>query len=292
MAEAAAQKTEPPTPERLKKAKEEGKVAASQELPLALTMGALLLALSLTAEHIWQWFTEQMVDGFTMGPGYHLDVSSAAGLLAGKGWAVLTLIAPFMVAIGVAGVASGLLVSGWVFAPKAIQPNPQHLNPVEGVKRLFSTRSLVRLVTSWAKLGVMVAIILTYLHGRLGQCLALAWATPLASLKVIMEVIFGLVARFAAGMVVIAIFDVLYQKWQHRKDLRMTRQEVKEERRQHETAPEVRSRLRQMQIEMVRKRMLHEVPRSDVVLVNPTHVAVALAYHADEMDAPQVTAKG
>ncbi len=292
MAESAAEKTEPPTPERLKKAKEEGKVAASQELPLALTMGMLLLALSLSAERIWHWFVEQMVAGFTMGAGGRMDVASVMGLLASKGWAVLALIAPIMVAIAAAGVASGLLVSGWVFAPKAIHPNPQRLNPVEGVKRLFSTRSLVRLVASWAKLGIMAAIILTYLRGRLGECLALAWATPLASLKVIMGVIVGLVGRFAAGMVVIAIFDILYQKWQYRKDLRMTRQEVKEERRHHETAPEVRSKLRQMQIEMVRKRMLHEVPRSDVVLVNPTHVAVALAYDADEMDAPRVTAKG
>jgi len=292
MAESAANKTEPPTPDRLKKAKEEGKVPTSQELPLALTLGMLLVALVLSAENLWKWFRNQMVAGFTAAASPGMGLGTMTDLLAGKGWAVLALIAPFMVAIVTAGIASGLLVSGWVFAPKAIHPKGQAINPVEGVKRLFSTRSLVRLLAAWAKLGVMVALILTYLHGRLEQFLALTWATPIASLTVIMEVIFGLVARFVAGMVVIAILDVLYQKWQHRKDLRMTKQEIKEERRQHEAAPEVRGKLRRMQIEMVRKRMLHEVPRADVVLVNPTHVAVALKYDAEAMDSPQVTAKG
>ena len=292
MAESAANKTEPPTPERLKKAKEEGKVPTSQELPLALTLGMLLVAVTLSAENLWNWFSQQMVAGFTSTASPGLDVGIAADLLTQKGWAALALVAPFMVAIATAGIASGLLVSGWVFAPKAIYPKAQAINPVEGVKRLFSTRSLVRLLAAWAKLGVMVTIGLTYLRGRLEQFLTLTWATPLASLTVIMEVIFGLVARFVAGMVVIAILDVLYQKWQHHKDLRMTKQDVKEERRQHEAAPQVRGRLRRMQIEMVRKRMLHEVPRADVVLVNPTHVAVALRYEAEAMHAPHVTAKG
>jgi flagellar biosynthetic protein FlhB len=291
MAESAAEKTEPPTAERLRKARQEGQIPASQELPLALTLGTLLLALAFSAESLWKWFTSQMVDGFTLS-GYRLDVESASSLLAHKGWAALAIIAPFMVALGAASVASGLLVAGWAFAPKGMHPKVRNINPVLGAKRLFSTRSLVRLVASWAKLGVMVLIVLTYLRGRLAECLALAWATPLASLTVVMETIFGLVARFAVGMVVIAIIDVLYQKWQHKKDLRMTKQEVKEERRQHEAAPEVRGRLRQMQFEIVRKRMLHEVPRADVVLVNPTHVAVALKYEAGAMEAPQVTAKG
>jgi len=292
MPEGAANKTEPPTAERLRKAKEEGQVPTSQELPLALTIGALLLALSLSAETLWQWFSQQVVEGFTLAGHLRLNAETVTRLMETKGWAALAIIAPFMVALGVVSVASGLMVGGWAFAPKAIVPKAQQMDPVKGFKRLFSTRSLVRLVASWVKLGIMVAIVLTYLHGRLGECLALAWATPLASLGVTMRVILGLTSRFAAGMVVIALLDVLYQKWQHKKDLRMSKQEVKEERRQHEAAPEVRSRLRQAQIEMVRKRMLHEVPQADVVLVNPTHVAVALQYDAANMEAPMVTAKG
>ncbi|MBL7139324.1 MAG: flagellar biosynthesis protein FlhB [Planctomycetes bacterium] len=292
MADSAAEKTEPPTPGRLRKAREEGRVPQSQELALALTLGMLLVALGLSAGGIWQWFAEQMTAGVSFGADHRLDVGRVSALLSARGWDALMTIVPFMVALGVASVASGLLVGGWAFAPKAIRFNPQAINPVNGLKKLISARSLVRLVASWAKLGVMAAIALTYLRGRLDECLALAWATPLASLKVIMEVIFGLVARFAAAMLVIALLDVLYQRWQHRKDLRMTRQEVKEERRQHEAAPEVRSRLRRMQFEMIRKRMLHEVPQADVVLTNPTHVAVALKYNAGDMNAPQVTAKG
>jgi len=292
MAEGAADKTEQPTPERLRRAREEGQVPTSQELPLALTLGTLLLAVSFSAEGLWQWFSNQIIECFTLSGQLRLNTGTVTGLLATKGWAAFAIVAPFMVALGTVSVASGLLVGGWAFAPKAVTLKPENMDPVKGLKRLFSTRSLVRLVSSWVKLGIMVAIVLTYLRGRLGECLALAWATPMASLGVIMQVILGLTARFATGMVVIALIDVLYQKWQHKKDLRMSKQEVKEERRQHEAAPEVRSRLRQVQIEMVRKRMLHEVPKADVVLVNPTHVAVALQYDSAAMDAPMVTAKG
>ncbi|MFO8014487.1 MAG: flagellar biosynthesis protein FlhB [Phycisphaerae bacterium] len=292
MAKAAANKTEPPTAHRLRQAKEEGKVPTSQEVALALTLGVLMLALVFSAENIWAWFTNQMVAGFTAAARPGMDLGTMADLLADKGWAVLILIAPFMVAMVTASVASGLLVSGWVFSPKALHPKPEALNPVEGVKQLFSVRSLVKLLAAWVKLGIMVALTVTYLRDRLDQFLALTWASPVASLSVIMEAVFGLVARFVAGMVVIALLDILYQKWQHRQDLKMTKQEVKEERKQHEASPQVRSRLRRMQIEMIRKRMLHEVPQADVVLVNPTHVAVALKYETDTMDAPQVTAKG
>jgi len=292
MAKSAAQKTEPPTPDRLKKAKREGKVPSSHELPLALTLGTMLLAVALSASRLWRWFSYQLEQGFALDSGGRLDIASITDILTGRGAQALATIAPFMVAAGVASIASGVLVSGWVFAPKALRLNPGAINPVNGLKNLFSTRSLVRLVASVAKLAVMAAIIMTYLWGRFDECLALSWATPLASLTVVMEVTFGLVARFAVAMVIIALLDVLYQRWQHRQDLRMTKHEVKEERRQHELSPEVRGRLRRMQIEIVRKRMLHEVPAADVVITNPAHVAVALKYDTEAMNAPIVTAKG
>lgn len=292
MAKPAAEKTEPPTHDRLRKAKREGKVPTSHELPLAMTLGTMVLAVALSASKLWQWFSYQIEQGFAFGAGRRLDIASITEILTGRGAEALTMIAPFMLAAGVASIASGVLVSGWVFAPKALRFNPAAINPVNGLKNLFSTRSLVRLVASILKLAVMVVIVVTYLWGRFDDCLALSWATPMASLTVIMEVIFGLVARFAVAMVVIALLDVLYQRWQHRQDLRMTKQEVKEERRQHELSPEVRGRLRRTQIAIVRKRMLHEVPASDVVITNPTHVAVALKYDAEAMSAPLVTAKG
>lgn len=292
MAKSAAEKTEPPTPDRLRKAKQEGKVPHSQELPLAMTLGVMLVAVAMSASRLWEWFASQLHQGLLLGDGQRLDIESLTSLLTDKGSEALTTIAPFMVAASAASIASGVLVGGWTFAPKAMRLNPAAINPVNGLKNLFSKRSLVRLVASILKLAVMVAIVMTYLRGRLDECLALTWATPMVSLGVIMETIFGLVARFAAAMVAIAVLDILYQRWQHRQDLKMTKQEVKEERRQHELSPAVRSRLRMAQIEMVRKRMLHEVPNADVVMTNPTHVAVALKYDADAMAAPQVTAKG
>jgi flagellar biosynthetic protein FlhB len=122
--------------------------------------------------------------------------------------------------------------------------------------------------------------------------LRLHWATPARAVAAMAALVFGLTLRVAIGLAAIAAFDLLFQKWKHRRDLRMTRQELKEERKQYEISPELRGRIRAVQIQMARRRMLQEVPKADVVVTNPDHVAVALAYDADAMNAPRVVAKG
>lgn len=288
----ATERTEPPTPERLRKAREEGKVPQSQEMYAAITLSVLLVVTCLAASTLWDWFSGQVRDGCTFDPAWPFDAESVTHLLEARLAQTLLALAPFMVAMSVAAVFSGVLVSGWTVAPKAIRLDPARINPVNGLKNLISTRSVVNLVASAAKVTVIGVIVVVYFQDKLGLCLALTWASPLEGFKTILGCVFGVVSRIAVALLAIAVLDALYQRWQFRRDMRMTRQEIKEERRQHEVSPEVRSRIRAVQFEMVRRRMLQAVPTADVVVTNPTHVAVALKYDALVMHAPQVVAKG
>jgi flagellar biosynthetic protein FlhB len=150
----------------------------------------------------------------------------------------------------------------------------------------------VTLLVAITKLSILTAITWWYLKDKLDVCLALASATPLAGLTTMLGLVFGLVARITIALAAIAIADVIYQKWQYKRDLRMTREEVKEEHKQHVGSPVVRARVRSFHLALARKRMLRDVPNADVVITNPTHVAVALKYDAATMAAPQVIAKG
>jgi len=288
----ASERTEPPTPERLRKAREEGKVPQSQEMSAALALGTLLVATSLAGPALWRWFARLVAEGCTFDLAGSFDTESVIHLLRDKGTEALVALAPFMIAMSASAVLGSVVVSGWSVAPKALRINMDRLNPANGLKHLISARSVVHLAASIVKVAIIGAVVVAYFRDKLGLCLALVWLSPLEGLKATLDGVFGVTARIAVALLAIAVLDALYQRWQHRRDMRMNRQEIKEERRQHEVSPEVRSRIRAVQFEMVRRRMLQAVPTADVVVTNPTHVAVALKYDAAAMNAPQVVAKG
>lgn len=288
----AAEQTERPTPERLRKAREEGKVPQSSEAPSALVILLMLLALALTAPTLYGWFVTQVRRGCSFDTAGSSDGTAITHVLKTGAADSLMAIVPFLLVAGVASITANLLASGWAFSPKAASPKFERVNPVTGLKSIFSLRSVVRLLVSLAKVALILLIVWDYLHNRVDRCLELRWATPAGMLVGIARLIFGLVARIAVGLLAIAAADVIFQRWKHKRDLRMTKQEVKEELKQHEASPETKSRIRAIQTEMSRKRMLQAVPTADVVVTNPTHVAVALKYEAESMEAPQVVAKG
>jgi flagellar biosynthesis protein FlhB len=288
----ASDRTEAPTPERLRRARQEGQVPHSQELPTALILVALMGALAMTAGNLWQWSTAQAREGLMLHRPASLDIESVTHLLHGGILGLLTILAPFFVLITVASVLGCVLVSGLVVSPKALQWKFDRLLPSTGLQALFSPKSGVQLVVALVKFVVLGTLAYAYLHDKLGDCLALSAVTPLAAATVIFEMVFGLLARVAVALTVIAVLDSLYQRWQWRRNLRMTRQEVKEERRSHEGSPHAKNRILSIHFGMLRKRMLKDVPKADVVVVNPTHVAVALQYDAASMQAPVAVAKG
>jgi len=260
----AAERTEQPTSRRLSKAREEGQVPQSQELAAAVTLVTLLLTLTATFLH---FIKAQILD---------------ATLLA----------LPILAALMAAGILSGWTISGYSFAPRAVRFNWSAINPATVVQSLFSMRSLVRFLTSVAKLFFVGIIVWVYLRDKTDELAAIRWAWSAQIIVAIAKLIFGLCLRVSIAIVAIGIADVFYQKWQYIQQLKMTRQEVKQERKETDGAPEVKSRIRRIQMQMSMKRLVQEVPKADVILVNPTHVAVALRYDAKTMEAPILLAKG
>jgi flagellar biosynthetic protein FlhB len=288
----AGERTEQPTPKRLEKARAEGQVAASGEVPSALMIAGLLVLVALTAPSLYGWFVAQMQQGLSARLEGPLDTAAATNVLTACGLSALAVLLPFFLAGAAVSVAGSVLVGGWAYSPRALRWNLSRLSPMTGLKDLFSAKSAIHLLASLLKVVVIVVIVRNYARSRLEELMALRWASPAGTLAVVGRIVLGLVGRIAIALVVIAGLDMLYQKWRHRRELKMTLQEVKEERRQYELNPLIKGRIRAVQIELVRRRMLQEVPKADVVLTNPTHVAVALRYDAKTMHAPQVVAKG
>jgi flagellar biosynthesis protein FlhB len=288
----ASDKTEQPTSRRLSKARAEGQVPTSAELPSALTLGAVLVTLYLTGTQLLQWFISQMREGMGCEHTMFTNPEAFLGFAKSKMAAALWVMVPLFVTIMIAGIAGSVFVSGWQVSPKALKLKLSTLNPVTGMKQLFSSRSLMQLGLSIAKLVFIGLIVYGYLKDKLDFLAALRWSWSMELASAMGELLFGVVARIVIAVLVIAVSDAIYQKWKYIQELKMTKQEVKEERKQDEGSPEVKRKLRLVQFEMVRKRMMQQVPKANVVLVNPTHVAVALKYDAKEMNAPVLVAKG
>jgi flagellar biosynthetic protein FlhB len=270
----------------------EGQVPTSAELPSALTLGGLLLIFYLTSSQLMQWFVGQMREGLICEHSMFNDPAAFMGFVKSKTIAMLWVMAPAFVTIMIAGIVGSVAVSGFSVTPKGMKLKLDTLNPMTGIKQLFSSRSVVQLLLSIVKLIFIGAIVYAYLKDKLDDMAALRWVWSAGLFSIVGELIFGAVARIVLAILVIAVIDVMYQKWKYIKELKMTKQEVKEERKQDEGSPEIKRKIRMVQFEMVRRRMMHQVPKANVVLVNPTHVAVAIQYNSKEMNAPVVVAKG
>ena len=288
----AAEKTEQPTPKRLEKAREQGQVPQSQELAPAVSLVVLTAAVALMAPGLLQWFCAQLREGLAGHSAVFAGGDVFIGFVRDKLLAMMGLIWPVLLALVAASILAGLAVSGVNFTPAAVRLRFEMVNPVAGFGRLFNARSGVRLLASILKLLLIGLIIWLYIRGRLTSLAALRWVEPVRMAATIGHIILGLMIRIGLVLLVLAAAEVLYQKWKHLQDLRMTRQEVKQERKDYEGAPEVKRRIRRVQLEMAMRRIAVEVPKASVVLVNPTHVAVALRYDADTMEAPVLVAKG
>jgi len=288
----ASERTEEATPQRMKKARAEGQVAQSQEVPSLLMIGALILVLALTAGHMYQWFTSQMREGLLFRLNASISSETFGQVLCTRGVQCLVVLLPFLLAMAVASAVGSIVVGGVAWSPKAIRLDLSRISPIKGFKNLISLRSIVKLLIAMAKLTVFLTIAWQYLGARMEVLLSLQWSSPTGTLYTIARLVLGLGIRIAVALAAIASVDFLYQRWNHRRQLKMTRQEVKEERKEHEVSSETKGRIRSMQMAMAQKRMLQDVPDADLVVTNPTHYAVAIRYEATEMAAPRVVAKG
>ena len=286
------EKTEEPTPRRLEKAKEEGQTARSKELAtmavlLAGAGGLLIFGTSLGAS-----IESIMRDSFVIERSAIFDTRhmSVQLILAAKeaAWAL----SPILVMLLIAAVAGSIGIGGLLFSAKDIAPKFNRMDPIKGLGRMFSMRSLIELVKAIAKVGLVMAVAILILNLRTEDLLAIAEEPTVPAMEHVLWTLGWSFFFLSCATIAIAAIDVPFQIYDHQKKLRMTKQEVKDEYKDTEGKPEVKGKIRQLQREMAQRRMMQDVPKADVVITNPTHYAVALKYDQKTMGAPVVVAKG
>jgi flagellar biosynthetic protein FlhB len=288
----AQERTEQPTPKRLEEARRKGQIPRSRDLTAAAVMLAGGAALYMLGTSIGGQMSGMMSRSLTLTREQALDsmyLMPALGTAAAEG---LRACMPVLFVIMLAAIIAPLALGGWSFSTESLAPKFERLNPLEGIKRMFALRSLIELSKALAKFGTVALIAVLVLWNDASELLGLGREPVAAAIGHAFKLCGQALLSISAGLLLIAGIDVPYQLWQYAKQMRMSREEIKQEMKESEGSPEVKGRIRQIQQEMARQRMMQDVPTADVVVTNPTHFAVALRYDEKRMRAPIVVAKG
>jgi flagellar biosynthetic protein FlhB len=286
-------RTEAATPRRRSEARKKGQVPRSPDLTSALVFLGLLVAVRNFGAD-----TGRIIKTYTDTVFAHINTASFSAALvmqlAREGVLVLLKTAgPILVVGAVLGIVVNVAqTNGPVFATEALAPDFSRVNPAKGLQRFFSSRAFVDLGKSIFKIGIIGLIAFNTIKESYPQLVMTAHMDISAALGLIGGVLFNMAMRAMAAMLVLAAIDFFYQRWQHEKMLRMSKQEIKQEHKQSEGDPQWKARIRSRQRALSKKRMMAEVPKADVIITNPTHFAVALKYDSERMGAPIVVAKG
>lgn len=286
------EKTESPSQRRLDQAREEGQVARSRELSTFTVLMAGGAGLWLMGASLGQSLIRLLRDGLTLDKQLAFQSELLLPRLQDLAFTALLALLPLLGLLLLVALFSPLLLNGWLFTLKPLQPNFAKLNPVTGIARMFSAHSLMELLKAVAKSLVVGGIgALVIWHNR-EEVLHLVGEPIQDAIPHLGWLVWMSFAAIMGGMLLIVLADVPFQLWEHSKKLRMTKEEVRQESKETEGDPQIKARVRRMQREMARRRMMAEIPTADVVVTNPTHYSVALKYSDDKMRAPVVVAKG
>jgi flagellar biosynthesis protein FlhB len=290
--EQTGEKTQDATPHRRQQAREEGRVAQSQDLAAALILlvglSALLMMGGRLVEFMANLAQHQLGDGAWLSTDVSVFCHKTRDILVGLGTALM----PVFGVVWLAAVGAHLVQIGFVLAPNQAAPDLMRLNPMQGLRRLFSLASVVRLGMGIIKIAIVTAVAAWVLYGRRNEILAAAALDVPQIAKLTVSIVMWTAIKIAAALVVLALLDYLYQRIKFEQDLRMTREEVREEMRNLQGDPQIISRRRAVQRQLVLNRLSKTVPKADVVITNPTELAVAIQYDATTMNAPVLVAKG
>lgn len=292
------EKTEPATAKKLSDARKEGQVAKSREIENGLALLTFFLVLKFWVGTIGIQFLELFSDIYNRIPesvtfwnGYmpQLDMRM---LFREMIWQLLRITMPLMLLAFIVSFLSDVAQVKWNPTAKPLKPKFNKLNPISGFKKIFSSNALVELIKSIAKIGLIVIICYNYLQDK-WKYLFLLYDMPLIqALQLAAETVTEMGIRVALVYMIIALSDYAYQRYKFNQDMKMTKQEVKDEYKQQEGDPQIKGKIRQKMREVSRRRMMQDLPQADVVITNPTHYAVAIKYDPDVADAPIVLAKG
>lgn len=292
------EKTEPATQKKLDDARKDGQVAKSKELGNGVSLIAIFLILKffigdigVSFLAIFEGFYKRITE-YTSIPGGEISSGSFVGLINMAIIEMLLMMMPFFIVGCMVAIVTDLVQVKWKPTTKPLKPKFNKFNPVSGMKRMFSVNSLMELAKSIAKVVLITYVVYSTLKDKMGVIFSLYDVTFMHAIQLMGEIIIDLGLKISIIYMIIAFADFAFQKWKFKEDMKMTKQEVKDEYKNAEGSPEIKGKQRQRMREASQRRMMQSIPQADVVITNPTHFAVAIRYDAQSQEAPVVVAKG
>ncbi|OPY85186.1 MAG: Flagellar biosynthetic protein FlhB [Smithella sp. PtaU1.Bin162] len=287
------ERTEEATSRRRDDAREKGQVARSQELVSVGILVACLIYFYFGASGMLRNIMELMTSGFRSAGEINLTQDSLPYLLNDYVFKYFFILFPIMLIVLIAAFLGNVLQVGFMFSAESVTPKFSKIDPIKGFQKFFSVRSIVELIKNIFKICIISMVAYFVIKGELSNMILLMEQNSVWGLMTYLgRICFKIILATTVILVVLAILDYIYQRWEHEKSLRMTKQEIKDEYKNTEGDPLIKSRIRRLQREIAQKRMMAAVPKADVVITNPTHLAVAIRYDHESMTAPKVVAKG
>ncbi|MFW0777056.1 MAG: flagellar biosynthesis protein FlhB [Rickettsiales bacterium] len=286
------QKTEQPTDKRLREAEQKGNIPYSRDVAHLLILTVLAFTVSVFAPGIFASTRKLLVPFLANADSLTADNNGLGILFENTAYSAMAIIGLPVMLVAAAAIFARYVQTGFIISAEPIKPKLNKISPLAGLKRIFSLRSIVELVKNVLKFIIVGFVSYIAVEDQLAHVMQLPNSTLVDILFFISSVAIKLMLGVLIAVFFIALLDVLYQRFQHVKSLKMSKQEIKDEHKQSEGDPMIKQRLRQLRMERAKQRMMTAVPQSDVVITNPTHYSVALQYDSETMKAPKVTAKG
>jgi len=288
------EKTEKATPRKKEKAREEGQVAKSQEIGTAFLFIFMFAALGMLGEYMMNGLLRVFRHSLSwISTAEELtDTVALSGHIGNMLLQTMIILAPILLVAMVIGFTTSVVQVGWHPTTKPLKPKFSKLNPLQGIKRMFSMKAVLELLKSILKFTVILMVIYNIMKDEVPSLFLLLDMEMLQAVTYVGDVCLRLGMNVGAAFLLIAAGDYAYVRWKHAKDLRMSKQEVKEEYKNIEGNPQIKGKIRQKMREASMRRMMQDVPKADVIITNPTHFAVALTYDREKGEAPVVVAKG
>ncbi len=286
------EKTEQPTGKKLEDARNKGQLPRSKEAGTFFVLMSGVISLWVFSSMLAKGMRQVMLNSFTLTKEQAFTVDEMRRIFIQDILSIAPPILLIALIVAVCAFIGNVLIGGYNFSTQALMPKFSKLNPISGIKRLVSPNSLIELVKGIAKVACIGSICYFMLSGKVDAILRLSYIDPMSAIREAISMLFFIMLIIVCAMIPIVMIDVPFQKWNYIRQLRMTKQEVKDEYKNTEGNPQIKSKIKSMQFQMAARRMMKNVPTADVVVTNPTHYAVALKYDPDGPTAPLVVAKG
>ncbi len=290
--ESDQEKTEDPSAHKIEQSKRKGEVATSKELTSVLVLSACMLTLGLSLLFIYE-----ELEGFyrwimTLDVASAFTEKSLKTIVSKTATTMLICIAPVCLVSLCVGVIANVAQTGFIFAPEVLELKPDRINPIQGMKRLFSMKALVEAIKSIFKFVIVLSIVYYYLKDEIGTYVGFLHLDVFQSFLHAKDLLIQLSFAIIGGLILVAMADFAYQKYAYKKKLMMTKEEVKKENKEQDGSPELKQRIRTIQREMSQNRMMQDLPTADVIVTNPTHISIVIKYDSETMVSPTIIGKG